>query len=90
MADPIIRFRHVTKVFRRANGRGDLLARVRVQVPSKFPYRAAQAGDRLLLIAPSGGGYGPPGERDPAAIRDDIADGVLSLERARDLYGLEE
>jgi len=26
MADPIIRFRDVTKVFRRANGRGDLLA----------------------------------------------------------------
>src|SRR2546428_8451652 len=26
MADPIIRFRNVTKVFRRPNGRGDLLA----------------------------------------------------------------
>jgi len=26
MADPVIRFRDVSKVFRRANGRGDLLA----------------------------------------------------------------
>jgi N-methylhydantoinase B len=61
-----------------------------VEVPSKFPYRATQAGDRLLLVAPSGGGYGPAAERDTAAIREDIADGVLSGERARELYGFEE
>jgi len=58
-------------------------------VPSKFPYRSAQAGDRLLLIAPSGGGYGPAGERDPAAVREDVADGLVSPERARELYGYE-
>jgi N-methylhydantoinase B len=61
-----------------------------VEVPSKFPYRSAEAGDRLLLIAPSGGGYGPAAERDPAAIREDIAEGVLSSERARELYGFEQ
>ena len=59
------------------------------EVPSKFPYRPAQAGDRLLLVAPSGGGYGAASERDPQAIRDDIADEVLSPERARALYGFE-
>ncbi len=59
------------------------------EVPSKFPYRAARAGDRLLLVAPSGGGYGAASERDPQAIRDDIADEVLSPERARALYGFE-
>jgi N-methylhydantoinase B len=58
-----------------------------VEVPSKFPYRSTQAGDRLLLIAPSGGGYGPASERDPPAVREDLADGLLSPERARDLYG---
>ena len=63
---------------------------VSVAVPSKFPYRATQTGDRLLLIAPSGGGYGPAAERDPAAIREDIADEVLSPERAEELYGFEE
>ena len=61
-----------------------------VEVPSKFPYRSAEAGDRLLLIAPSGGGYGRVVERDPAAIREDIAEGVLSPERARELYGFEK
>ena len=60
-----------------------------VEVPSKFPYRATQAGDRLYLVAPSGGGYGPAAERDPNAIREDIADGVLSPERAKELYGFE-
>ena len=59
------------------------------EVPSKFPYRSARAGDRLLLVAPSGGGYGPASERDPQAIRDDVADEVLSPERARALYGFE-
>ena len=33
---------------------------------------------------------GPPAERDPDAIREDIADGVLSPERARELYGFED
>ena len=42
------------------------------ELPSKFPYRKAAAGERLLLVAPSGGGYGEPAERDPAAVRDDV------------------
>ena len=47
-------------------------------LPSKFPYRKAAAGERLLLVAPSGGGYGDPAERDPAAVRDDVADGYVT------------
>ena len=46
-------------------------------LPSKFPYRKAKTGDRLMLIGPSGGGYGDPGERDPAAMESDRADGYL-------------
>ena len=56
-------------------------------LPSKFPYRKAAAGERLLLIAPSGGGYGPAAERDPAAVADDVADGYISHEGAREAYG---
>ena len=40
-------------------------ARTSIELPSKFPYRTAQAGDRLCLISPCGGGYGDPRERDP-------------------------
>ena len=35
-----------------------------LELPSKFPYRKAAAGDRLCLISPCGGGYGDPLERD--------------------------
>ena len=49
-------------------------------LPSKFPYRKAAAGDRLLLVGPSGGGYGDPAERDPAAVREDVADGYAREE----------
>ena len=44
-------------------------------LPSKLPYRKAAAGDRLRLVGPSGGGYGDPADRDPAAIHDDVLDG---------------
>ena len=45
------------------------------QLPSKFPYRKARSGDRLRLTGPSGGGYGPAAERDPAAVLNDEIDG---------------
>jgi N-methylhydantoinase B len=53
------------------------------RLPSKFPYRKARAGDRLLLVAPSGGGYGDPGDRDPQAVRDDVLDGYMTADTAR-------
>ncbi len=33
-----------------------------------------------------GGGFGPPGERDPNAVADDLADGYITPEHARDFY----
>ena len=61
-----------------------------VEVPSKFPYRATQAGDRLLLIAPVRRRL-RPGRASAirARSREDVADGVLSPDRARELYGFE-
>jgi N-methylhydantoinase B len=35
-----------------------------------------------------GGGYGDPLERDPAAVAKDVAEGTVSREAARDLYGV--
>jgi N-methylhydantoinase B len=61
-----------------------------LELPSKFPYRKAAAGDRLCLISPCGGGYGDPLERDQDAIEADIADGYVSRESARALYNHEE
>jgi N-methylhydantoinase B len=41
----------------------------------------------LCLRAPGSGGYGPPAERDPAHIRDDVINGYVSREAALADYG---
>ena len=45
-------------------------------LPSKIPYRRVRRGEVLRLLAPCGGGYGDPADRDPAALRRDRADGI--------------
>ena len=45
------------------------------------------AGTTLLFETPGGGGFGNPTERTPAAVARDIADGLISLEAAQQLYG---
>jgi N-methylhydantoinase B len=47
-----------------------------------------EAGDRFTRPSAGGGGFGDPLERDPAAVREDVADGYVSLERARKDYGV--
>jgi N-methylhydantoinase B len=57
-------------------------------LPSKVPYRKAARGDRLLAYGPSGGGYGNPLRRDPTAVLDNVLDGLISSEIAREHYGV--
>jgi N-methylhydantoinase B len=45
-------------------------------------------GDRFTRPSAGGGGFGDPLERDPAAVREDIVDGYVSIERARKDYGV--
>lgn len=45
-------------------------------------------GRRLLLKLPGGGGMGDPKARDPALVRRDVEDGLVSPEAARRIYGL--
>ncbi|MCY4222193.1 MAG: hydantoinase B/oxoprolinase family protein, partial [Thiotrichales bacterium] len=44
--------------------------------------------DRLVLELPGGGGYGDPRQRDPARVAADVADGLISREDAREVYGV--
>jgi N-methylhydantoinase B len=46
-------------------------------------------GDMCVLQVPGGGGYGPPGERDPELVRTDVANGFVSAQAAREVYGLD-
>jgi N-methylhydantoinase B len=59
-----------------------------VTLPSKVPYRAVRAGDRLTCIGPAGGGYGRPDEREPQRVRRDLEEGFLTPKRALDVYGV--
>jgi len=55
---------------------------------SKVPYQKVTRGDRLIAYGPSGGGYGDPYRRDPAAVLDNVLDGLFSAEIAREHYGV--
>lgn len=46
-------------------------------------------GDVLTLRTPGGGGYGKPSERARELVVRDVRDGIISLETARDTYGLD-
>jgi N-methylhydantoinase B len=52
-------------------------------------FQVIAKGRRLRLLLPGGGGLGNAKERDPALVRHDVADGLVSREQARLLYGVE-
>ncbi len=55
---------------------------------SKFSNIRLHRGDTIMLRSPGGGGYGPPAERDAALVAEDVREGVVSRERARELYAV--
>jgi N-methylhydantoinase B len=58
------------------------------ELPSMMPYRRVPEGAVLRMVAPSGGGYGDPFERDPERVRTDVRSGFLDAEAARADYGV--
>ncbi|TYC64240.1 hydantoinase B/oxoprolinase family protein [Rhodobacterales bacterium] len=44
-------------------------------------------GQRVRLMTPGGGGYGPSEQRDPSAIARDVAQGYVSADAATQTYG---
>jgi N-methylhydantoinase B len=58
------------------------------QHPAKFSGLRTEAGDVMSYISPCGGGYGDPLERDPSKVLDDILDGYIDVDHARDVYGV--
>jgi N-methylhydantoinase B len=45
-------------------------------------------GERICTVRGGGGGWGDPLARDPAAVREDVLDELVSLEAARRDYGV--
>ena len=46
--------------------------------------------DKLTLECPSGGGMHEPKERDPALVMRDVRDGLVSPEKAKAVYGMDD
>jgi N-methylhydantoinase B len=45
-------------------------------------------GDLVTIDAPGGGGYGDPLEREPEMVQADVVEGYVSVESAREEYGV--
>ena len=54
--------------------------------PSKFSNISIKKGDRVKLIMPGGGGYGNPKDRDILSLKNDIEDGLISADSAKEIY----
>ena len=70
---------NITRVFR-ANGK--------VEEYRKISNLPLEDGDLVAFEPGGGGGYGPPLERDPEAVLNDVLDGYISLEGAKADYGV--
>lgn len=44
-------------------------------------------GQRMRIVEAGGGGYGDPKQRAPAAVAEDVAQGYVSPQAAREIYG---
>ncbi|MGN6144339.1 MAG: hydantoinase B/oxoprolinase family protein, partial [Mesorhizobium sp.] len=47
-----------------------------------------KAGDRVRVGTPGGGGYGDPRQRDPDAVRHDVAMGYYTAAQAKEMFGV--
>jgi len=73
-----------------SGGRPGALAIFQVNGENGNPYGLTQLkpGDTVVMDAAGGGGYGNPLERDPELVRSDVMQGYVSIEGAREHYGV--
>jgi len=58
--------------------------------PQRFAFisgLSTKAGDVIRVITGNGGGYGAPRDRDPARVAEDVKNGLITAERAAEVYG---
>lgn len=57
--------------------------------PKGLDYLLEPGKDVLFQRNPGGGGYGPPSQRDPRKVKEDIIEEFVSPETARKVYGMD-
>ncbi len=75
----------------RHGGRDGAIGVVRLDSGERLESKGRQTvpyDKRLVLEMPGGGGFGDPGKRDPALVRRDVLDGLISREDALTEYGV--
>jgi N-methylhydantoinase B len=61
----------------------------REEIHGKVSRLKVGRGDLVRLVTGTGGGWGDPRKRDPARVLQDVRDGFISAEAARDVFGVE-
>jgi N-methylhydantoinase B len=61
----------------------------RHELPSKTRPTLLPKGTVMEIRCAGGGGFGPPSARELERIQDDLDDGYVSAEAAREVYGVE-
>ncbi len=60
----------------------------RTERRGRFANVPLERNDVVRFVTGSGGGYGDPRRRDPFAVFEDVLDGYITEEAARDVYGV--
>ncbi len=55
-------------------------------LPAKITSLPVEAGDVITMRTSSGGGFGPPADREPWRVLDDVKEGNVTIESARHVY----
>jgi len=74
-----------------AGGEPGARARTALDTGEELDFKTTQrvpADRRTILELAGGGGFGDPRDRDPRAVLHDVLNGIVSLEAARDRYGV--
>ena len=58
------------------------------RLPTRYADYPLRTGDVFRLDTPGGGGYGDPLAREPRRVLDDVREGNVSPQAARDIYGV--
>ena len=76
-----------------AGGQSGSPTRIRLEDPDggiRYPLSkgafTVPADGRIIFEVPGSGGFGPPTERKPAALEDDLKNGYISEDAANKLY----